>query len=491
MENNIYKSIAQRTGGDIYIGVAGPVRTGKSTLIKQIMNTFVIPNLADKSAKERTVDELPQSAAGKTIMTTEPKFIPEKAASVKIDDSTSFNMRLIDCVGYIVPSASGYIEDNAPRMVMTPWYDEEIPFNMAAETGTKKVITEHSTVGLVVTTDGSFTGIPSDEYRECEKKVIDELKELGKPFAIVLNCKEPDSENAQKLKKELSEKYSASVTAVNCLEINENDIAEILKNILMSFPVCEINIKAPSWIPSLPAIHPLKAGFCKTLTENISDIKTINDIHLLTEKIAENENVKSCRICEKDFSCGSVTLETEFSNDLFCKIISESTGFEISDESGIIPLLSELKEIKNKYDAISPALESCEQTGYGIIMPQPSELSLEEPEIIRQGGKYGVKLKASAPSIHLMKAGIQTTVSPIVGTEKQSEDLINYLLEEFRDSPEKIWESNIFGKSLFELVNEGLHSKLHKMPSEARMKLRETLERVINEGCCGLICFIL
>lgn len=491
MKNDIYKSIAQRTGGDIYIGVAGPVRTGKSTFIKQIMNSFVIPNLNDKSSKDRTIDELPQSAAGKTIMTTEPKFIPEKAANVKIGDDLSFRMRLIDCVGYIVPSASGYIEDNAPRMVMTPWYDEEIPFNMAAETGTRKVITEHSTVGLVVTTDGSFTGIPSDEYRECEEKVINELKELGKPFAVVLNCKNPESEESQKLKSQLSEKYRAPVTAVNCLDISETDIAEILKNILMNFPVCEINIKAPSWIPSLPFSHPLKASFSKIITENISLIKTINDIHILSEKLSENADITSCRICHKDFSTGCVTIETEFSNDLFCKVLTDETGFEISDESDIIPLLSKLKDIQLKYETIAPALESCEQTGYGIIMPEPRELSLEEPKIIKQGGKYGVKLKASAPSIHLMKAGIQTTVSPIVGTEKQSEDLINYLLEEFRDSPEKIWESNIFGKSLFELVNEGLHSKLHKMPADARMKLRETLERVINEGCYGLICFIL
>lgn len=491
MKNDIYKSIAQRTGGDIYIGVAGPVRTGKSTLIKQIMNSFVIPNLNDESSKDRTIDELPQSAAGRTIMTTEPKFIPEKAADVKLGDDLSFRMRLIDCVGYIVPSASGYIEDNAPRMVMTPWYDEEIPFNMAAETGTRKVITEHSTVGLVVTTDGSFTGIPSDEYRECEEKVINELRELGKPFAVVLNCKNPKSDESQKLKNQLSEKYQAPVTAVNCLEITEIDIAEILKNILMNFPVCEINIKAPSWIPSLPSSHPLKSSFSKIITENISLIKTINDIHILSEKLSENADVASCRICHKDFSTGCVTIETEFSNDLFCKILTDATGFEISDESDIIPLLSKLKDIQLKYEAIAPALESCEQTGYGIIMPEPRELSLEEPKIIKQGGKYGVKLKASAPSIHLMKAGIQTTVSPIVGTEKQSEDLINYLLEEFRDSPEKIWESNIFGKSLFELVNEGLHSKLHKMPTDARMKLRETLERVINEGCCGLICFII
>lgn len=483
--------MAKRTGGDIYIGVVGPVRTGKSTLIKQLMNKLIIPNLRDESKKERAVDELPQSAAGRTIMTTEPKFIPEEAVSVVMDDETHFRMRIIDCVGYIVPGAVGYIENGSPRMVMTPWFDREIPFNMAAEIGTKKVITEHSTIGLVVTTDGSISDIPRNEYEECEKRVIEELKGLNKPFAVVLNCRDPESAESKELEKELGSRYSAPVIAVNCLHITEDDIQHILKNILCTFPVQEINIKAPQWLPGLPQGHWLKEEIFEALKESASLVRTIQDIPAAAEKIAGNEHIKKCTPAETDLGSGSITLRAEFDSGLFYRILGESTGLEIKRESDLLPLLTELCEIKKKFKKIEPALEEVAVTGYGIVMPDPEELTLEAPEIIKQGGKYGVRLKASAPSIHLMRAGINTTVSPIVGTEKQSEELIHYLLDGFEENPEKIWESNIFGKSLFELVNEGLHNKLYKMPNDARMKLQETLERVINEGCCGLICFIL
>lgn len=491
MNENIYKSIAQRTDGDIYIGVVGPVRTGKSTLIKQFMNRLVIPNLKDKSKKERALDELPQSSGGKTIMTTEPKFIPEEAVSILMDDNTHFRMRLIDCVGYVVPSAVGYIEENSPRMVMTPWFDKEIPFNMAAEIGTRKVITEHSTIGIVVTTDGSFSNIPRKEYEICEEKVINELKELNKPFVVVFNCQDSESDFAKKQETELSEKYNCPVIALNCLSITENDIQNILTKVLSAFPVKEIIIDAPAWLPALDSEHWLKKNIFNSLRESFADIKTIKDTKLSLERLKSNENIRFCQIKECDLGNATVTFQLKFDDNLFFNIIGETTGLEIHKESDLLPILSELCEVKRKYEKIASALEEVEATGYGIVMPDPEELTLEEPEIIKQGGKYGVRLKASAPSIHLMRAGIKTTVSPIVGTEKQSEELIHYLLDGFEDNPAKIWQSNIFGKSLFELVNEGLHNKLYKMPTDARMKLQETLERVINEGCCGLICFIL
>ena len=491
MNKDIYSDIAERTDGDIYIGIVGPVRTGKSTFIKRFMESLVIPNIDSEFKRERAVDELPQSAAGKTIMTTEPKFIPEEAVEVSLDNGARFNVRMIDCVGYIVPSSLGYIENEMPRMVMTSWFDEEIPFNMAAEIGTQKVISDHSTIGLVVTTDGSISDIPRNEYEECEERVIRELKELGKPFVVIMNSVNPNSHEVRELCEILTEKYDTKVIPVNCLELNEQDIKMIIQEILFSFPIKEINIKTARWINSLEKGHWLKTDIMNCIRNSAKDIKLVREAQLAAKAISDCPHILRSEISDINLGKGSVTITAELDSSLFYKILGEATGIEIESESDLMPLLMELNRIKKAYERFEPALAEVEATGYGIVMPELEELSLEEPKIIKQGGKYGVKLKASAPSIHLMKANINTTISPIVGSEKQSEELIMYLLEGFEENPKKIWESNIFGKSLHELVNEGLHNKLFKMPADARMKLQETLERVINEGCSGLICFIL
>ena len=490
-QTNIYKDISQRTNGDIYIGVVGPVRTGKSTFIKQFMDKLILPNIKGEYQKERANDELPQSAAGRTIMTTEPKFIPENAVEILVDDKASLNVRLIDCVGYIVPSSLGYIEGDQPRMVMTPWHEQPIPFNMAAEIGTKKVITEHSTIGLVVTTDGSISDIPREEYAEAEERVIAELKDINKPFVVVLNCMYPDSPEAQNLAAELSKKYCVSVLPLNCLALSVDDIKEILSKILYEFPIKEINLGFPLWINSLPVDHWLRSSltdFVKNSTEGIAKIRDVSDF---VSNMMKNEFVEGSAVKNIDLGRGMANVKISINKNLFYKILAESTGIEIDGENELLDTLIELANIKKEYMRYKNALDEVEATGYGIVMPTLDELSLEEPEIMRQGGRYGVRLRASAPSIHMMKANITTEVSPIVGSEKQSEDLIMYLLSEFEEDPVKIWDSNIFGKSLNELVNEGLHTKLAHMPGDARMRLQETLERVINEGCNGLVCIIL
>lgn len=491
VNNDIYSSIAKRTDGDIYIGVVGPVRTGKSTFIKKFMESLVIPNITSEFRKERAIDELPQSAAGKTIMTTEPKFIPEEAVEIKLSDNAVFNVRMIDCVGYIVPAAIGYIENEAPRMVMTPWFEEEIPFAMAAEIGTQKVIKEHSTIGLVVTTDGSITDIPRDEYCDAEERVINELSEINKPFVIILNCLDPKSCSAQQLASELEDKYSTPVIPVNCLELDEQGISDILRQVLYAFPVKEVNITMPKWITALEKNHWLKSSVISAIRAAAENIKHIRDMTKLTERLSDSEYISGSQISEIDLGKGSAGIKLDFDSELFYKILGEKTGIEIKNDNDLMPLLKDLIAIKKKYEKVENALNEVEATGYGIVMPDIDDLSLEEPEIVKQGGKYGVRLKASAPSIHMMKADIVTEVNPIVGSEKQSEELVMYLMNEFNDDPTKIWNSNIFGKSLHELVNEGLHNKLYKMPVDARLKLQETLERIINEGCGGLICFIL
>lgn len=491
MNKSIYHDISQRTDGNIYIGIVGPVRSGKSTFISRFMQSVVIPNIDSSFRKERAIDELPQGAAGKTIMTTEPKFVPEEAISIHLDDNTYMNVRLIDCVGYIVPSAIGYIENQQPRMVMTPWFDTEIPFNMAAEVGTQKVINEHSTIGLVITTDGSITDIPREEYEEAEERVINELSLINKPFAIILNCKNPDSEESRQLSESMSVKYEKPVIAINCLETGEEDIKRILSEILQQFPVKEINVKIPKWLTVLDKEHWLKKDVFSALKSAASDIKAIGEVKKAMEKLSECEHITSCNVEEIDSGCGAANIRIEIINELFYKILGETTGLELKDEGDLMPCMIELAAIKKRYERVKAALDEVQSTGYGIVMPDMNELSLEEPEIVKQGGKYGVRLRAHAPSIHMMAANIETEVSPIVGSERQSEELIHYLLKEFEESPTKIWESNIFGKSLHELVNEGLHNKLYRMPSDARQKLQETIERIINEGCGGLICIIL
>ena len=488
--NSIYKDITTRTNGDIYIGVVGPVRSGKSTFIKKFMDNIVIPNIDDQYTKERANDELPQSSAGRTIMTTEPKFVPEEAVNISLED-INFNVRMIDCVGYIVPSAIGYIEDDIPRMVMTPWYDEPIPFNMAAEIGTKKVITEHSTIGLVVTTDGTITDIDRDEYIEAEERVICELKEIDKPFVVLVNSLDPKSETAQKTKRELESKYNVPVMAINCLDLNEDKIKEIISNVLYCFPVKEIKLNLPKWVNSLETNHALKKSIFDDVLSVAKQITKINDNSIIEKRLIENDYVENINTTNILLGEGTICCKIDLKEDLFYNILSEKSGMKIENDKQLLKLICSLSKTKEHYDRIKDALEQVEATGYGIVMPSIEELKLEKPEIMKQGGRYGVRLKASAPSIHLMKANIATEVSPIVGSEKQSEDLVLSLMNEFKEDPLKIWDSNIFGKSLNELVTEGLHAKLAKLPDEARIRLSSTLERLINEGCSGLICIIL
>lgn len=491
MNNNIYNDISKRTGGDIYIGVVGPVRTGKSTFIKRFMDTMVIPNIDDEFAKERAQDELPQSAAGRTIMTTEPKFIPEEAVSLTMGDNIKMRVRLIDCVGYIVPSSVGYIEDEQPRMVRTPWYDEEIPFNMAAEIGTKKVITEHSTIGLVITTDGSISSIPREEYKEAEQRVIDELKELDKPFIVLMNSAVANEQKTIDLCASLTAEYGVPVIPVNCLELTQEEVNDILSDILYEFPVTKVGIRFPSWINSLEKDNFLRSSLFCDIRNNVNIITTIRSIKKFADCIKENEYVESISVSSLDLSDGSVNIKLYIDNKYFYQILSEKSGVNVNDEKDLMTEFVSLIKMKKEYQRFSKALEEVEQTGYGIVMPQMQELSLSEPELMKQGGRYGVRLKAQAPSIHMIKCNTYTEVAPIVGSESQSRELVMYLLKEFEENPSDIWNTNLFGKSLHELVSEGLNNKLYRMPIDARNKFRETIERVINEGCNGLICIIL
>ena len=490
-ERNIYSDISRRTNGRIYLGVVGGVRTGKSTFIKRFMDTLVIPNIGDDSLRRRTIDELPQSAAGRTIMTTEPKFIPEEAVTVSLDGGASLSVRMIDCVGYIVPSALGYIEDEQPRMVKTPWYDEEIPFNMAAEIGTQKVISDHSSVGIVVTTDGSVTDIPREEYEEAEQRVIGELKDLGKPFVVLLNCSEPQSNDAKSLAKSLSERYGVSVIPVNCLDLGEGEIKRILASVLFEFPVREIAVDMPKWVGSLEKEHRIKSGVFGTIRSAAANAVKLRDIGDICEEVGKCEFVGSAAPGSIDLGTGRARINVTLEKGLFCGVVSEKTGMDVGDEADILKMAVELSKVKSEFDKIKAAYSEALDTGYGIVMPSMEDLTLEEPQIIRQGSRYGIKLRATAPSIHMLKTNITTEVTPIVGSEEQSEELVSYLLSEFDDDPVKIWQSNIFGKSLNELVNEGMHNKLYRMPAEARAKLNETIERIINDGCNGLICVIL
>ncbi|MGI5966652.1 stage IV sporulation protein A [Anaerotruncus rubiinfantis] len=488
---SIYKDIAKRTGGDIYIGVVGPVRTGKSTFIKRFMETLVIPNIGSEFVRERATDELPQSAAGRTIMTTEPKFIPEEAVKISLGENTSLNVRMIDCVGYIVPSSLGYIENDQPRMVVTPWFDKEIPFNMAAEIGTQKVINEHSTIGLVVTTDGSISDIPRSEYAEAEERVVNELQGINKPFVVLLNCVNPSAPSAISLRAELEEKYSVPVVAVNCMDLSDEDIKLVLADVLFQFPVREVAVTLPGWVTALAPDHWLRSALYSAIHDTAADIAHIGELNKKITGLNGCEYVSRVLVDGVDLGSGCAKVSVDVPNALFYQILGEATGLEIPDESALMPCIIELAQMKKEYDKVKSALDEVAATGYGIVMPGLEELTLEEPEIVKQGGRYGVRLKASAPSIHMMSANITTEVSPIVGSEKQSEELVHYLLHEFEESPQKIWESNIFGTSLHELVNQGLHNKLYRMPGDARLKLQETIERIINDGCTGLICIIL
>lgn len=490
-DTSIYSDISERTRGEIYIGVVGPVRTGKSTFIKNFLDKFVLPNMTDEFAKSRTVDELPQSASGRTVMTTEPKFVPNDAAKVILPSGTQFQVKLIDCVGYIVPGALGLYEDEKPRMVMTPWAKEPLPFEEAAEAGTDKVIREHSTLGIVVTTDGSFSELPRADYEIAEQRVIDEMKKAGKPFTILLNSKEPQSEEAKELSETLSARYGVPVMRVNCLEMDEDDIAKILEGLLYEFPVTEMRFSLPSWVDTLSNVHPLRQKILDGICEKASLISRLSQVKEQFSDVYEEDFGTGLHFDSINLSDGSAKLDISVPRELFYKILGDESGLEIRCDKDLIEIVTTLCASKRRYEKFETAMKEVEATGYGIVTPCIEDLTLEEPEIVKQAGSYGVKLRASAPSIHLMKANIKAEVSPIVGSEKQSEDIVKYLLHEFEEDPKMIWESNLFGKSLHDLMNESISSKLSHMPSEARLKMCDTLQRIINEGAGGLICILL
>ncbi|MBR6738637.1 MAG: stage IV sporulation protein A [Oscillospiraceae bacterium] len=487
----IYHDIATRTAGDIYIGVVGPVRAGKSTFIKRFMETQVLPNIDNVYRRERAKDELPQSGSGRMVMTSEPKFVPEEAVDIALEEGASCSVRLIDCVGYMIPGASCTAEGEQPRMVSTPWLDHEVSMAEAAELGTARVIREHSTIGIVITTDGSITEIPRENYIDAENRVIRELQEIGKPFLVLLNAIDPTSERVKAMAQDIAERHGVCCLPINCLELDDITVEHILKSILYEFPLSELAVYLPSWVEALACDHPIKAGIYKNIRANSGDLHCIREVSALTKALMECESIRTAELLEIHPGSGAASIALHLPRELFYETLSAQSGFHVSDDGDLMSLFTELSAAKTEYDKIADALQAAKETGYGIVVPSVEELNLEEPEIMKQGGRYGVKLRASAPSIHMIRADIETTVSPIVGNEKQSEDMVNYLLQEFEGDTGKIWQSNIFGRSFHEIVSEDLQAKLKRMPDDAREKLQETLERIINEGSGGLICIIL
>ena len=490
-EHSIYQDIAFRTGGDIYIGVVGPVRTGKSTFIKRFMEALVLPNIGEGYDRDRARDELPQSGSGKTVMTTEPKFIPDEAVAITVDGCAGLRARIVDCVGYIVPDALGTIEDGQPRMVRTPWREEPMPFVEAAEMGTHKVISEHSTIGMVVTTDGTIGEIRRESYVDAEERVVNELKAIGKPFAIILNSAKPGSESAMALAYSLEEKYGVPVALVSCMDLDAEDIRRILEMVLLEFPVTEIALRMPAWISALDEGHPIRQSILASARKSAERITKAGDIRTAFSDFAENEYVRRLDVEEIDLGTGRARLSFSVEDGLYYSVLHELTGFSVSGEEELFTLLRGLSAMKAQYDKIAEALRDADEKGYGIVMPAVEDLHLEEPEIIKQQGGYGVRLRAGAQSIHMIRANIEAEVHPMVGTEQQSEDLVRYMLKEFEEDPRRIWESNLFGKTLYELLNESLHAKLEHIPEEARERIAHTLERIVNEGSSGLICILL
>jgi len=488
---DIYKDIAVRTGGDIYVGVVGPVRTGKSTFITKFMEKLVIPNISSKLQKQIATDEMPQSADGKTIMTTQPKFIPSNGVKVQFKNKSQANVRLIDCVGYLVDGAVGHVEDDKPRLVKTPWSEKEIPFEKAAEIGTKKVIEEYSTIGIVMTTDGSFGEIPRSNYVSAEERVVGELKSLKKPFVIVLNCKEPNSEKSVKLASELESKYDVSVVCLNALELNAEDIGYVMEKALLEFPMQSFNVNIPRWMQSLPENSQIIKEIITSVKEVSENVEKMRDFYQIDGLFADSEKFEPIKTDEVKLGEGVAEYSIKAKDGLYFDVLSEQCGEDIRDDYELINYIKSFAEEKRKFVKIKDALKCAEEDGYGVVLPTVEEMNLEEPILVKQGGKYGVKLKASAPSLHIMKVDVSAEVSPIVGTEKQGEDLINFIMTKFEDNPSGIWETNMFGKSLHDLVNEGLAGKLTAMPKDAQGKMRKTLTRIVNENRGGILCILL
>lgn len=488
---SIYEDIAARTAGDIYLGVVGPARTGKSTFIKRFMETLVLPSIDDDYRRQRARDELPQSGSGRTVMTAEPKFVPEEAVEIAMEGGGTFSVRLVDCVGYLVPGAVGQLEDGEPRMVHTPWFPQEIPMAEAAEIGTRKVIAEHATIGIVITTDGTITDLPREAYPEAEGRVIEELKALGRPFLILLNSAHPQGEAAQKLRAKLAEQYDVTCLAVSCLDLDQQAVTEIIQAVLYEFPLEELQLFLPDWVETLPTEHPIRTALFQAIRAQAGKLVRIRDVKPAVAAMGQCELVTGASVTGMKLGSGCCQARLELPRSLFYDTLSQQTGFALHSDGELLALLERLAVVQAEHQKVAAAMEEVRATGYGIVIPEAEELELEQPEIIKQGGRYGVRLRAKAPSIHMIRADIQAEVSPIVGSEKQSEDMLGFLLEEFEGAPEKIWQSNIFGRSFHELINEDLATKLKHMPEDAREKMRLTLERILNEGSGGLICIIL
>ncbi|MBR6290084.1 MAG: stage IV sporulation protein A [Clostridia bacterium] len=502
VSGEIYKDIGERTGGDVYIGVVGPVRAGKSTFIKKFMETAVIPNITGEHDKQRAVDELPQSAGGKTVMTAEPKFVPNEAVEITAGDSTRLSVRMIDSVGYLIPGALGETENGETRLVVTPWHDDPVPFAEAAEDGTRRVIRDHSTIGILVTADGSFGDFGREAYVDAEERIAAELKELGKPFAVVLNSAAPGSDEAVDLAMELEKKYDAPVALLNCLDLNGEDVDGVLGLVLSEFPLRELTFRLPVWTGVLDRNHWLRRAVVEGVTEACAGYKRAADAAEICKKTADGvsgristlsgaDSSVTSRLVVTDMAKGSCEIEICLPQSMFYSVIGELTGIEMESDADLLRILRSLSEMKREYDKFAKAIDDVTEKGYGIVMPEQEDLTLDGPEIVKQAGGYGLRLRATAPSIHMIRAGIEAELNPIVGTEQQSRELVEYLLKEFEGDPRGIWDTNLFGKSIYELVNEGLHSKLDNLPEDAREKFGETLARVVNEGSNGLICIIL
>lgn len=486
---NIYKDISARTEGDIYLGVVGPVRTGKSTFIKRFMDIMVLPNMEDAASRERTQDELPQSSQGRTIMTTEPKFIPKDAAKINIGDDTEVKVRLIDCVGYMVEGASGHMEGNNKRMVKTPWFDYEIPFVDAASIGTQKVIKEHSTIGIVITTDGTIGELPRESYIPAEEKTIDELKDIGKPFVILLNTEKPYGDDAVKLTEQMAEKYQMPVLPVNCEQLRKDDIAKILESVLYEFPIVRMEFYIPRWAEMLPPDNRMKESIIRTAGRILSDVTKAKDVQNI--KLSEDaEYIEEIKVDKIDLSVGLVKLKIEMEEKYYYQNISELTGVSIQGEYQLITLVKELAVQKNSFEKVADAVNAVQMKGYGVIHPQLEDIVLDEPELIRHGNKYGVKLKATSPSVHLIRANIETEIAPIVGSEDQAKDLIAYI-KEGQNTKNGVWDTNIFGKSVGELMEDGIRTKISMMDDECQMKLQDTMQKIVNDSNGGLVCIII
>ena len=487
---DIIKSITERTGGEIYLGVVGAVRTGKSTFIKKVIENLVVPNIEDEYERKRALDEIPQSAQGKTIMTTEPKFVPSNAAKIKIDDFFA-NVRLVDCVGYVIPSAKGYEDENGPRMVKTPWYDEQIPFIEAAEIGTEKVIKDHSTIGIVVTTDGSIGEISRNDYLEAEQRVIDELKEIGKPFIVLLNSTHPMLPETERLSESMRAEYNVPVLPISVENMAERDIYNILREALYEFPVMEVKVDMPEWIACLSPNNWLKKIYIEKIKESVVEVDKLRDIESITKHFTDSEYISKAYLSDVNTSTGEVTITLQAPSELYNQVLKEIIGIDITSKSQLLSLFQDYNEAKMEYDQIKSALKMVKQTGYGVASPSLLDMKLDTPEIIKQGSRYGIKLKAVAPSIHMIRVDVESTFEPIIGSELQSKELINHLMRDSEDNTGNIWKSEIFGRSLDSIVQEGIQAKLSLMPENARYKLQQTLSKLVNKGSGNLFAIVL